>query len=87
MALIMFAILWRLRTRLRTPGLLFAIYLSLAGVERFIVEIFRAKDDRFFGVLTLAQLVSLGLVFAGIAAAAWLRRPHPGTQVAATARG
>jgi phosphatidylglycerol:prolipoprotein diacylglycerol transferase len=39
----------------------------MAGVERFIVEIFRAKDDRFFGVISVAQLISIGLVVTGIA--------------------
>ena len=27
----------------------------------------RAKDDRFFGVLTVAQLISLGIVAFGVA--------------------
>jgi prolipoprotein diacylglyceryltransferase len=35
-----------------------------------VVEIFRAKDDRFFGVLTVAQVISLALVAAGI----WMMR-------------
>jgi phosphatidylglycerol:prolipoprotein diacylglycerol transferase len=82
MALIMFAVLWRLRTRLVVPGVLFAAYLSLAGVERFVVEIFRAKDDRFFGPLTLAQGVSIGLFLAGLAGVQWLRERGRGTQVA-----
>jgi phosphatidylglycerol:prolipoprotein diacylglycerol transferase len=74
MAVIMFVILWRLRTRFTRPGLLFATYLALAGVERFIVEIFRAKDDRFLGPLTLAQTISIGLIVAAVLAARWLRR-------------
>ena len=37
------------------------------GIERFIVEFFRAKDDRFFGGFTLAQLTSVALVAGGIA--------------------
>lgn len=44
------------------PGHLFAIVLALLATERFLVEIIRAKDDRFFGVFTLAQFISLGLV-------------------------
>ena len=38
----------------------------LAGAERFAVEFLRAKDDRFFGVLTLAQVISLAIVAAGV---------------------
>ena len=29
------------------------------GIERFLVEIVRAKDDRFFGPFTVAQLISV----------------------------
>ena len=32
---------------------------ALLAVERFLVEFLRAKDDRFFGVFTLAQMISL----------------------------
>jgi phosphatidylglycerol:prolipoprotein diacylglycerol transferase len=42
------------------------LWLALAGVERFVVEIFRAKDDRFFGIFTLAQFISVGLVVVGV---------------------
>jgi phosphatidylglycerol:prolipoprotein diacylglycerol transferase len=38
----------------------------LAGLERFSVEFFRAKDDRFFGPLTLAQVISLAMVAVGV---------------------
>jgi prolipoprotein diacylglyceryltransferase len=34
-------------------------------LERGFVEVFRVKDDRFFGPFTLAQLISLALVLAG----------------------
>lgn len=72
MSLIIFAIVWRLRERIVPAGALFSIYLALAGVERFIVEIFRAKDDRFFGAFTMAQLISIALVIAGAAGAVYL---------------
>lgn len=60
-----FALLWRLRTAPRPMGWIFGVYLVLAGIERFIIEIFRAKDDRFFGPLTIAQVVSICLVIVG----------------------
>ena len=56
-------VLWRLRDRLR-PGLLFALYLVLAGAERFLVEFIRRNDDVAFG-LTQAQLLSVGMIVAG----------------------
>ena len=74
MAVIIFAILWRLRTRLARPGLLFATYLGLAGAERFIVEIFRAKDDRFLGPLTVAQTISILLIVAATLIYRWIQR-------------
>lgn len=63
--LIAFAILWRLRNNGRPVGWLFGLYLIFAGVERFLVEIVRAKDDRFLGSFTLAQLTSLIIVAIG----------------------
>jgi phosphatidylglycerol---prolipoprotein diacylglyceryl transferase len=68
-------LLWRLRDRL-TNGLLFALYLVLAGLERFLVEFIRRNEDVALG-LTQAQLISVVMVVAG---AAWLllaRRSGP----------
>ena len=62
---LMFAMLWRLRDHKHAEGWLFGLYCVLAGLERFIVEFFRAKDDRFFGVLTLAQVIALAFVAVG----------------------
>ena len=45
--LIMFGILWRMRDHKHAEGWLFGVWCVLAGIERFIVEFFRAKDDRF----------------------------------------
>jgi phosphatidylglycerol:prolipoprotein diacylglycerol transferase len=59
---LIFFLLWRLRRTVRPDGWLFLLWLMLAGAERFLVEFWRAKDDRFFGVLTLAQFVSLALI-------------------------
>ena len=64
---LIFFLLWKLRLGNRKPGWLFMLWLALAGVERFVVEFFRAKDDRFFGMLTLAQIISLVIVALGVA--------------------
>jgi phosphatidylglycerol---prolipoprotein diacylglyceryl transferase len=69
-----FALLWRLRLRPRPIGWLFGIYLILAGAERFVIEIVRAKDDRILGPFTIAQAVSIGLVLLGAAMMGWLRQ-------------
>ncbi len=66
LAFIMFLILWRLRDHRHAEGWLFGLYCVLAGVERFFMEIFRAKDDRFFGPFTTAQIFAILFVIAGI---------------------
>ena len=58
--------LWTLRKSDRPIGWIFGVYLVIAGVERFLIEILRAKDDRFLGPFTLAQLTSVILVAIGI---------------------
>src|SRR3954452_12239975 len=60
-------LLWRLRDRFQ-PGILFAIYLVLAGVERFLVEFIRRNDHVFVG-LTQAQLISVAVIAGG---SAWI---------------
>jgi phosphatidylglycerol:prolipoprotein diacylglycerol transferase len=64
-ALIILAVLWRLRMHPHRAAWLFFLYLLLAGMARLFIEIFRAKDDRFFGPFTLAQLISLTLIVVG----------------------
>jgi phosphatidylglycerol:prolipoprotein diacylglycerol transferase len=66
---IMFLVLWRFRDHKHAEGWLFGLYLVLAGTERFFIEFFRAKDDRFFGPLTMAQVIALMLAAAG---AVWM---------------
>jgi phosphatidylglycerol---prolipoprotein diacylglyceryl transferase len=84
MSLVILAILVRLRPRLASaPGALFGVWLALAGVERFIVEIFRAKDDRFLGVFSIAQLISVLLLIGGVVlTASLLRRRSPAVRTA-----
>jgi phosphatidylglycerol:prolipoprotein diacylglycerol transferase len=67
--------LWKLRTHRHALGWRFGLYLVLAGVERFFIEIVRAKDDRFFGPLSLAQVTSVLAVLAGVAVMAKLWAP------------
>jgi phosphatidylglycerol:prolipoprotein diacylglycerol transferase len=77
-SVLIFFVLWRLRFRDRPAGWLFSLWLVLAGTERFLIEFFRAKDDRFFGVLSLAQVLSLALIALGV----WLMRRLGGRPVA-----
>lgn len=66
LTLLIFAVLWRLRHRWTQDGRLFFCYLALAGIERLTIEAFRAKDDRFFGPLTVAQILSAALILVGV---------------------
>ncbi len=66
MGFVMFLILWRFRAHTHKEGWLFGVYCVLAGVERFIVEFFRAKDDRFVGSLTLAQAIAIAIAVVGV---------------------
>ncbi|HEX5635177.1 MAG TPA: prolipoprotein diacylglyceryl transferase [Gemmatimonadales bacterium] len=73
--LAVFAWMWPQRKRADWGiGTLFPVYLMFAGAERFVIEIFRAKDDRFLGGFTVAQLTSVLLVVVGAALFARLRR-------------
>jgi phosphatidylglycerol:prolipoprotein diacylglycerol transferase len=76
--LVVFAILWVLRNKGRPIGWLFGAYLVFAGIERFLVEILRAKDDRLLGPFTIAQATSVLLVLIGIGLMiAWRRGESP----------
>jgi phosphatidylglycerol---prolipoprotein diacylglyceryl transferase len=79
MGLIMFGILWRMRDHDHAEGWLFGVWAVLAGVERFIVEFFRAKDDRLAWTmgLSVAQVIALGMVAVGFAVMAARRNPGP----------
>jgi phosphatidylglycerol:prolipoprotein diacylglycerol transferase len=80
MGFVMFLVLWRLRGHQHREGWLFGLYCLLAGAERFVVEFFRAKDDRFIGGLTVAQVIALSIAALGIVIMGARRnaRPAPG---------
>jgi phosphatidylglycerol:prolipoprotein diacylglycerol transferase len=63
MCLVAYA-LWWLRDRVR-PGVIFALYLVLSGLERFLVEFIRRNSEVLAG-LTAPQLESLGLLAIGL---------------------
>ena len=65
-ATVMFVVLWRLRRHRHAEGWLFGVYFVLAGIERFIVEFFRAKDDTLGFGLTIAQMIALTAIALGI---------------------
>jgi len=71
-----FFFLWRIRDHRHAAGWLFMLWLIFAGLERFLVEFLRAKDDRFLGVLTIAQVISLAIMAVGFMGVLRTRSPE-----------
>jgi len=69
-AILIFWILWRLGARAMKKhapnGVIFAAYLVLTGIARFLVEIIRINPRSFYG-MTNAQAASVLSVLAGVA--------------------
>lgn len=58
-------------------GRIWSLFLIFLGVERFLVEFVRAKDDRFFGDFTVAQLISVAIVIIGVILLAVREKARP----------
>jgi len=63
--LIIFGVLWRVRKKIKTKGILFLLYVMLYSTERIFVEYFRADKLTYLGNVSAAQ--SIGVI--GIVAA------------------
>ena len=73
--LFVFWLLWRSRRHGHAVGWLFGLYLVAEGIERFLVEFVRAKDDRILHGFTLAQAASIVILILGVALMArWSRK-------------
>ena len=64
--------LWLFRSR-RQPGAIALTILALLSAERFLIEFLRAKDDRFFGNFTLAQVISVAVLLTVVGIAGYRR--------------
>lgn len=62
--LLIFAVLWMLRSRIKVPGVVFTIYLFVVGLERLLIEFIRVNYKyTVFGIsLSEAQFISLALL-------------------------
>ena len=77
----LFAVLVFFRKRMPFPGALTCLYLALYGLFRFLAEFFRSPDPQlgfFFEVLTLGQLLSLGMLAVSAILFVWLRQKNYG---------
>src|SRR3970040_949154 len=64
--LVVFVVLWKIRKRNIPIGWLSGVTLILMGLERFLVEFVRNPLPNFIPGVSLAQLMSLGLLVAGV---------------------
>ncbi len=65
---LLFLFLWAIRRRVKTPFVLFGIYLTINGIERFLVESIRVnKTYTLFGLHpSQAQIIAIVLVLIGL---------------------
>lgn len=62
--LIIFGLLWKIRTRLKINGQLFVVYMILYSAARILVEHFRADKLTYFGNISAAQSIGIiGILF------------------------
>ncbi len=68
MGLLLFSFLWLIRKKITTPGRLFAVYLIVNGIERFLIEKIRVNNTySIFGFHpTQAELISAFLIIVGL---------------------
>jgi phosphatidylglycerol---prolipoprotein diacylglyceryl transferase len=64
--LVLFALLWQLGRRRLKPGHLFAAFMGLYAFERFLIELVRAKGDRYIFGLSTSQGMSIVLAIAAV---------------------
>lgn len=71
--ILLFFVLWSIRTKIKTPGILFSIYLILNGIERFFVESIRVNSEYHVAGFSFSQaeLISSLLVLGGIVGIFW----------------
>jgi phosphatidylglycerol---prolipoprotein diacylglyceryl transferase len=67
--ILLFFLLWGIRNKIKSPGMMFGIYMILAGVERFFIELIRVNTKYRLGGIefTQAELISIFMVIGGVA--------------------
>ena len=67
MAGLIFLFLWSIRTKIKIAGMLFFIYLTLNGIERFFIEKIRVNTKYdILGGITQAEIISSILILIGV---------------------
>ncbi len=66
-SILIFGALWMLRKRIKIPGVLFFLFMSLYGIERWFIEKIRVNDTyEQFGNLSQAEIISVLFFCVGI---------------------
>ena len=82
MATLIFSFLWAMRKRIKVAGVLFFVYLSLNGVERFFIEKIRVNTKYdILGGITQAEIISASLVLIGLLGVSLLYRKSKGNSI------
>lgn len=87
MATLIFLFLWSIRKRIKIPGMIFGIYLTLNGIERFFIEKIRVnnKFDLFGIQATQAEVIAVLFTLTGLFMIWYVKRrstkipPNPST--------
>ncbi len=74
--LLILALIWRLRTRLKVKGALFLVYLTLYSILKF-ADTFLRHEVLFLGGFQEAQVLSMAGGIVAIGALIWLARRQP----------
>ncbi len=74
--ILLFFVLWSMRKKIITPGVLFSWYLLFNGIERFLVESIRVNSKYHLAGLEFsqAQLISLILILIGCTGIMYFRK-------------
>lgn len=75
--IVLFAVLWFLRRRVKTPGAMLGIYLIGYGIVRFCIEFARQPDDQLgfvFRSFSMGQLLCATMILGGAMILLWLNR-------------
>lgn len=72
LCILLFAFMWGIRKRLRTPGVMFFLYLILNGIERYYIELIRITPKYTIFQLSQAQIIALVFMAGGVAGFVWL---------------
>lgn len=74
--ILLFFLLWSMRKKISTPGIMFSWYLLFNGIERFLVELIRINAKYHVAGIDFSQgqLISLLLIVAGISGLFYFRK-------------